>query len=598
MNRRQSRKNVELLLLYLAVTTFIILVVAFFGSYSISNEILKTFIQNITANIASTVFVFIVIYIFIKSQDLLPSVGDQKNDLTEEIRSIVNKEFQELEKFQEEIKSQIVKIDQKIDDLSQTTQQGTEQVSDRIIQTIQEVKQKTIESFTQSQKEAIQLFSPLLNYKLSRLDKLGFILNTYPLSEDREFSKEVKDLVARAKKITLIGTSLNLIEQENIIDLLIQQANQNRQSSITICLANPSSSHIEDRLTEEGMSGGLPAPVGHEKIRGSISNLMRKLENAGYPSNFEVLLFENYPTLATLIFDKDIFIYPYTYKTLGNYSPIFHLKDDESEETKFFLSNANKIIDDAIPVRDFVRTCRDRKYYSEKWIAAAVYLIPEKNQPFYKFGSAILGYDIWEQKALEDKRIVKPDYVGEAANFGFHATIGDALYFVNEAEIDRIKAELKMLAEKIPPFTLQELKIVDRYDKEGDIVIHCEDKTGVSEAIHSELIHCFYRSAISSTYRAEQTEKLSMVKNSERAKFMINKYGSPYILREFNLHFTLCTSPPRDSSARSELVSELKKKFDDEVSSYQVEINKIHLLLKRKDDERWKIEGTYTLRGR
>ena len=424
-----------------------------------------------------------------------------------------------------------------------------------------------------------------------------WILSPYSESQNPDFFKKVTELIPKTQKITMIGTGLNIIWQQKIVDLLIKHARQNNTASITICLANPFSPHVEDRLTEEEISG-VPAPVGKKGIVRNILNLMARLKTAKYPSNFKVCLFENYPTFATLIFDENIFIYPYTYKTLGTYSPIFHLKDNGSEETNFFMSNAENIIKDAIPAEDFVKIYQDPRYYSEEWIAAAVYLIPEKNQPFYKFGSAILGYNILEQTVLKDKRIVNSDYVGEASNFGFHATIGDALYFVNQAEIDRVKAELKMLAEKIPPFTLQELEIVDRYNKEGDIVIHCEDKSGVSEAIHSELIHCFYRSAISSTYRAEQTEKLSMVKNSARAKFMINKYGSPYILQEFNLHFTLCTSPPSEKLLRTQLVTKLKEKFNTEVSSDQVEINKICLLVRGKNDERWKIEKTYTLRGR
>ena len=166
MSRKPKPQPVEKLLLYLACTTFIILVGAFFGSYLIPNETLKDFIQNITANVASTVFAFLVLYIFITSQNILPSVGDRTipdEEFTDKIRLIVKIELQQLEKLQQVRESQILeidrKIDRKIDELNQRTQEGREQVSDRIIQTIQKVTQQTIDSFTQGQKEAIQLFS-------------------------------------------------------------------------------------------------------------------------------------------------------------------------------------------------------------------------------------------------------------------------------------------------------------------------------------------------------------------------------------------------------------------------------------------------------
>ena len=473
---------------------------------------------------------------------------------------------------------------------------------------------------TRKRNETLREFSDSLRaWKSKRpathLPQHGECILPYAQSQSPDFFKKVADLIPKTQKITLIGTGLNIIWQQKIVDLLIQHATKNNEVSITICLANPFSPHVEDRLTEEEMSG-VTAPVGQKgiiNIINNIWNLIERLEKNGNPDNFKVRLFENYPTLATLIFDQDIFIYPYTYQTLGTISPIVQLRNNGSPATNFFISNAKKIINDAIPVEDFVKIYHNPRYYSQKWIAAAVYLIPEIDQPFYQFGSVILGYDIWTNKSIEDKNIYTKRqiedetiknraYVGEAANFGFHATIGDALYFVNEAEIDRIKAELEMLTNKLPPFTLEELSIVDRYKEEGDIVVACKDKTGVSEALHSELIHRFYRPAISSTYRAGQTEKLSRVIKSERrinstrAGLMINKYGSPYILKEFNLHFTLCTSPPSDESLRNQLITKLEEKFNNEVCPKEVRINKICLLVKRRNDDRWKIEKAYCLR--
>ena len=102
-----------------------------------------------------------------------------------------------------------------------------------------------------------------------------------------------------------------------------------------------------------------------------------------------------------MIFDNDIFMYPYAYQVLGNISFILHLRNDGSEKARFFISNAKRIHRDAVPAREVIAARANRRFYSDKWIAAAVYIVPEASDPLYKFGSPILGYDIWQQKSVE-----------------------------------------------------------------------------------------------------------------------------------------------------------------------------------------------------
>lgn len=105
------------------------------------------------------------------------------------------------------------------------------------------------------------------------------------------------------------------------MDLLIQMA-QTKKTKVTICLGNPFSPFVKERLIEEEMHNQSP-PVGKYGIERNIRSLIETLKEAGNPENFKFRLFEHYPTCATLIFDNEIFMYPYGYHVLGNTSPNF-----------------------------------------------------------------------------------------------------------------------------------------------------------------------------------------------------------------------------------------------------------------------------------
>lgn len=172
------------------------------------------------------------------------------------------------------------------------------------------------------------------------------------------------------------------------------------------------------------MGESRPA-TGRAFIQRNVQSLVERLELAGNPHTFKVLLFEHYPTFAILIFDDKIFVYPYAYQVLGNTSPIFQIRDTGAPEAEFFKAHAQRVLNDAVPALDVVRIRRNPGFYSGTWKSAAVFLIPEEDTDLYRTGSAILGYDIWRQcevavpMGFPDLR----SYVGEAANFGFHVTL-------------------------------------------------------------------------------------------------------------------------------------------------------------------------------
>lgn len=424
-----------------------------------------------------------------------------------------------------------------------------------------------------------------------------FFLKTYPRSQHPDFFAEVERLVPKAKNIVLIATGLNLIWEKHIIDMLVERS-QSGDASVTICLGNPFSPHVEDRLVEEEMYGNSP-PVGRDGVARSAKDLVQRMRDAGRPKDLSICLFEHYPTFATLIFDQHIFVYPYAYITLGNESPIFHLCNDGSEESKFFIANANNIIRDAVQAEDVVKSRKSRKFFNEKWIGAAVYIVPHEGSSFYVWGSEMLGYDLRNAASvvdnLEDLKIIRP-YVGEAALYGFHATLADALFFATQAEIERVKAELRFLAEDFRPFVLSNFRVSDAFRGGQEIVLACDDPSGAAEAIHNELISRMYRVAISSTYLAGQTKKKVPPESRSRTGMMLSRYGSPYIMQHFQPHFTLCSSAPVEEPERRELLAAIDRRVAALEIEPELEVDEICLLTWNPKDKLWSIRERYPLR--
>src|ERR1017187_7287475 len=188
-----------------------------------------------------------------------------------------------------------------------------------------------------------------------------FFVKSYPHSQSTPFFAEVEALVPISKNILLVGAGINLIWQEDIINTIIRRVKA-KEVKVTICMANPYSPHMESRYIEEEMRNENP-PVGREGMRRNVRALVHKIEENGNPDGLSYTLFENYPTLATLVFDDNIFVYPYAYHVLGNVSPIFHFRNDGSETSIFLLDNAKRLVEHSIPAKDVVSARENREYY-------------------------------------------------------------------------------------------------------------------------------------------------------------------------------------------------------------------------------------------
>jgi hypothetical protein len=361
-------------------------------------------------------------------------------------------------------------------------------------------------------------------------------------------------------------------------------------------MANTSSPFVEDRLIEEEMSDNRPL-FGRQGVDTNVRALVERVELAGNPRDFQVNLFDNYPTFATLIVDDDIFVYPYGYKLLGTASPLFRFRNNDSPEARFFIENAARIVRDSVPATEMIDVRRKPAYVSPNWVNAGVFAIPRKESPFCQLGSAILGFDIYSDAALKATKAVADlrSYVGEAALFGFHMTLADALYFASESQILRVKAELQVLASDFQPFVLEGLHVARIAQASRTLMVAATESSGTVEAIHHELVARVYPLALSSNYKSGAAAK-RVPRGDRRARLMLERYGSPFVLNAYLPRFTVCADGPEDDRQCNDVTERLESLLGS-LPERSTEISELALVVKRPSDSHWKLEQTFPLCG-
>jgi hypothetical protein len=119
-----------------------------------------------------------------------------------------------------------------------------------------------------------------------------------------------------------------------------------------------------------------------------------------------------------------------------------------------------------------------------------------------------------------------------------------------------------------------------------------DEGSGSLEALHSELVHRVNRRAVASYYTAGLT-KPARDHNYERARLMIKRYLSPYILQRFTPHFTLLTDVPR--ADMEQVCREVNELFEREVRERSMRVERLAVMSRPAPDSPWQIQTEVAL---
>lgn len=219
----------------------------------------------------------------------------------------------------------------------------------------------------------------------------------------------------------------------------------------------------------------------------------------------------------------------------------------------------------------------------------ALYLIP-KNGEFYQAGSHVVGYDIRGQQQL-----IPPDYIDQAwisvnTQFGFHATITDAI-IADEQKIPEIMSRAEELLQSLKPenrYILTKQSVGFWPVTSGQAAMVMQPNRSV-EMLHDVLVTALHPMGSGSDYTQAGTDF-----GTDAANKKTELFHSPYILDSFIPHFTCIASYAGPDSGREVVESNLQQLFTD---VEEVEFDTIAFVVQRQGEQYFQIEREFSLHG-
>lgn len=230
----------------------------------------------------------------------------------------------------------------------------------------------------------------------------------------------------------------------------------------------------------------------------------------------------------------------------------------------------------------------------------AIYFAPHSDDPLWRFGSGILGYD--GATGEEVPQLVPRGLDAEAfralteepRRYAFHATLKAPFRLAEGRTESELIDALVAFAEARPAFTMPRLILtaIGREPAEGAFLALVEARpTPALLDLERALVPAF------EPFRAPATEAEIARRRpetlTERQRQYLETYGYPYVLEEFRFHMTLTGRVPRQDVARTEAALALA--YAEHVPPGDVLVDALALCRQEGPGERFRIVGRAAL---
>jgi hypothetical protein len=163
----------------------------------------------------------------------------------------------------------------------------------------------------------------------------------FPSSENPQAQASIAASIASCREqISLYGIGLNPLWNKYIRDSV--EAAATRGVRVRICLADFNNADIRARLQDEPESGFTV-----HTAEGLIPLLVDAEARVNDKRLYTVRLFRHKPTYSMLIFDRELYVFAYPYKRLGNEAPTYFSRSRD-RAMEFFLEQFERIFADAV----------------------------------------------------------------------------------------------------------------------------------------------------------------------------------------------------------------------------------------------------------
>lgn len=217
----------------------------------------------------------------------------------------------------------------------------------------------------------------------------------------------------------------------------------------------------------------------------------------------------------------------------------------------------------------------------------AVYLCPQADDPYYRLGSELLGFDVREGRELTQPGFLRPGDQADAGPYGFHLTVVEGFY-TDPAWWPDIEAEARACVACLTPGSALTLTggRIEVWDG-GETYVHRFDANAPLLVLHTLLLARLSRFVTASPF-GEQVAQGKYPRPFQQARMRLLR--TPRGLDSWQPHFTLVQPYGGEDPAG------LRERLEEMTAPHHAQTYRaVTLFEKREGEERWRVRAELPL---
>ncbi len=229
----------------------------------------------------------------------------------------------------------------------------------------------------------------------------------------------------------------------------------------------------------------------------------------------------------------------------------------------------------------------------------AIYLAPAPNSELWRYGSTLLGYDAAIAEEIPQPVIhgVDPSdwksWTQQPRTYGFHATLKAPFRLAPGHSPGRLAEAIERFCAGQRPFEIPlRLEIVDERDGEGFLAL-------VPRKIASRIIALERKTVVDFDFFRAGLTPVEMARRkpgslTKRQRGYLERYGYPFVLDEFRLHFSLTGRVPD----ANRIIESVRAAINNYIGKPSILVDALVLFEQAEPDLPFRIVGRFPFGGR
>jgi len=207
--------------------------------------------------------------------------------------------------------------------------------------------------------------------------------------------------------------------------------------------------------------------------------------------------------------------------------------------------------------------------------------VPKNSEVFNKIAS-ILGYDPFQVKEVEQDQMIAP-VCGRAKTFGAHFTIYDIF---TPTDLEKLINRVRKITADIEPFdfTFSKFAGYARGDYQGKSVYDDKSNTVLGldfDNKSAEKFNRIHKKIVTGIQdlreKIEPEFDKEIFRNVPELWQLIQKYGAPYVLENYEPHLTLASKLDGSDATLAKLINYLNNNYGKEILNKKIPFDRIYI---------------------